>query len=220
VLKFLLQQSGYRIYNTGDIMRMNNYKGVTLIELMVVMSIIGILMIILGFSYWGWMGSYKVESQTKDIYTDLMNARARAMNRNRTHFLNFPNATSYEVYEDTNDAGGAAVIEGDGQLQTASDTRLPAFPRTLEYAVTIGTAGVIPFSFSFNNRGMLSPERTICIFTDFNNNITHLPPSDGISDVSPDYDCIILSETRIIMGQVITQNTAGGTCVSANCRIK
>ena len=134
-------------------MRINDYKGVTLIELIIVIAIVGILVVALGFSYTGWMGKYRAESQTKDIYTELLNARARAMNRNRIHFVNFPSTTSYEVYEDTSNAAGVAVIDGDGFLQTANDTRLPTFPKTLQYAVTIGTAGVMPFSFSFNNRG-------------------------------------------------------------------
>ncbi len=195
-------------------MRMNDYRGVSLVELMVVIAIVGILVAVLGFSYTGWVGGYRVESQTKDIYADLMNTRARAMNRNRMHFLNFPSTTSYEIYEDTSDSTGTEVIDGDGLLQTASDTRLPAFPRRLEYAVTVGTSGVIPFSFDFNNRGIISPEETICIFTDYDGDASHLP------DYTPDYDCIVLSATRIIMGQIISQNTAGGTCVSANCNIK
>lgn len=194
-------------------MRMNDNKGVSLVELMVVIAIIGILVVALGFSYQGWIGKYRVESQTKDIYTDLMNARARAMNRNRMHFLNFPNATSYEVYEDTTDTVGTALIDGDGLLQTASDARLPAFPKPLEYAVTIGTVGV-PSSISFNNRGILSPELSLCIFTDFDGDASNR------SDFDPDYDCIVLSETRIIMGKIINQNTAGGTCVRANCTLK
>ena len=183
-------------------------KGITLIELLIVIAIIGILAVALGFSYVGWMGRYQVEKTTKNIYSDLMTARARAMQRNRMHFVRFPVTTSYTIYED--DSNGVAKIpDGDGILQEGTgitaDTQLASFPKTLEYAVTIGTvAGVPPITFNLDSRGTISPERTICIFTDAD--------GDGISDTDPDYDCIIISQTRIITGKLTTQNTAGGIC--------
>ena len=36
------------------------------------------------------MGKYRVESQIKEMYIDLMNTRANAMSRTRVHFLIFP----------------------------------------------------------------------------------------------------------------------------------
>ncbi len=91
--------------------------GITLIELIIVISIIGILAVALGFEFTGWMGGYRVESQTKEMYVDLMNARARAMQRNRVHFVRlFIPPTQYtNMYDDTNPAP-----DGDGTyLQTA-----------------------------------------------------------------------------------------------------
>ena len=41
---------------------MRNNKGVTLVELLIVFSIIAILVLALGFSYQGWMARYKVDS--------------------------------------------------------------------------------------------------------------------------------------------------------------
>src|SRR3972149_4189981 len=66
---------------------MMSSKGFTLIELIIVISIIGILAIALGISFQGWIGRYKIESEVKEMYVDLMNAKTRAMSRNRTHFV-------------------------------------------------------------------------------------------------------------------------------------
>jgi prepilin-type N-terminal cleavage/methylation domain-containing protein len=53
---------------------------------------------------------------------------------------------------------------------------------------------------------------TICIFTDYDGNM--------ISDTDPDYDCIIVAETKTSLGKIITQNTGGDWCREANCAVK
>jgi prepilin-type N-terminal cleavage/methylation domain-containing protein len=185
-------------------MRSMREKGITLVELMVVLSIITILTVALGFSYQGWVGKYKVESQTKMLHADILNARSRSMTRSKSHFLRFPNATSYTLYDDDSN-GTAKVSDGDGVLQVGTgvtaDTQLPSFPKQLVYPVQIGAAVPADFDFTFNVQGLVSPERTICAFTQFD----------------PDYDCITLSQTRVIMGKIRNQ---GGNCDSANCSEK
>ena len=61
---------------------MNNNRGRTLVESLVIVMIISILGGSLGFAYSGWMGRYNVEKQTNEIYSDLMTARMLAMIRN------------------------------------------------------------------------------------------------------------------------------------------
>jgi len=55
---------------------------------------------------------------------------------------------------------------------------------------------------------------TICIFTDYDGN--------GTSDSDPDYDCIVVRETKISIGKLVTQNTppGNGLCREANCVVK
>ncbi len=88
-------------------------SGVTLIELLIVVAIVSALAIALGFSYNGWIGNYMIESETRNIYSDLMDAKTRAMTRKTYHFAVL-NAGNYQIFEDTNnnynyDAGDSPV---------------------------------------------------------------------------------------------------------------
>jgi hypothetical protein len=134
------------------------------------------------------------------------------MQHNRTYFFDFTDSETYTIYEDDN-----PEPDGDGILQQGTDRELPSFPKIMDYEVEIGTAaGVPPITFEFSRRGLVSPERTICMFTDFD--------GDKVSDVDPDYDCIVLAATRIKMGKLQRQDTDGGICRSltggGHCEIK
>lgn len=151
---------------------MANNRGITLIELIVVITIIGILVVALGFSYQGWIGGYRIESQVKEMYVDLMNARTRAMQTNREHYVVVA-AGNYQIFEDTNenstyDAGTDQAVQGFASAKTLTYTSNWA-----------GTA-------TMDTRGLVSPNNTIQFTIGTNN---------------PDYDCIVLFATRINIGQ-------------------
>ncbi len=98
---------------------MNN-RGVTLIELMVVVAIIGILIIALAFSYQGWQGRYKVEGEIKNLYTALIAVRSQAIQLSRTHFMDIsPDGRFYRVTQDDSegDNNKPKPKEGDGIFQ-------------------------------------------------------------------------------------------------------
>jgi prepilin-type N-terminal cleavage/methylation domain-containing protein len=184
---------------------MNN-KGVSLVELIVVISVIAILAVALGFSYVGWQGRYNVEKATKELYTDLMTARSMAMTRNRMYFADFnspaPPAGSgtYRIAEDTND-DGEGDADADGVIDVTGHTILPSFPKTVNYPLTFASSII-----NFDKRGLVQPRQTalggtICIFT----------------DVDPDYDCIVIRQTRILMGKIIDQDDP---CGADNCAEK
>lgn len=162
-----------------------NNKGMSLIELIVVLSVIGILVVALGFSFEGWIGKYRVESQIKDMYTDFMNARARAMERGRVHFLT-GTATTYTVYEDTN-----TWPDGNEALENGSDNLLPTYPKTVSYEIIWAGTGA---RIDFNKNGMISlplstaADKTVgSIFLTTTNDA--------------DYDCINISPLKIYMGK-------------------
>jgi Tfp pilus assembly protein FimT len=170
---------------------MNN-RGITLVELVVIVSVIGILAMALGFTFSGWISGYKVESQTKELYIDMMNSRAKAMNTNKMHFFVLT-SNQYTVYEDSDPAP-----DGNQTLDTSNDTLV--LQETLATANPLTWNGAAQVNFS--KRGLANVGKTLCIF----------------SDADPDYDCLVVSDTRINMGKI---TNPGGSCSDANiCNTK
>lgn len=162
---------------------MDSSRGVTLVELVIVLAIVITLVSALGISFAGWIGRYAVEKQVKDIHADMLSARLMALQRNRAHFLQFQDASSYRIIEDSNDNG-----ENDAGV---GDDVLASFPKATEMPVTVNGTGV-PATFRFSKRGTISPLRTL--------RISHA--------TDPDYDCIVVSMMRINAGRM-----SGGTCM-------
>lgn len=144
---------------------------------MIAIAIAGILTVLAVSTFQGLNEKYRVEAETKQLYADLMDARGRAMQRNRAAFFRVgAGATSYQTYEDTSPAP-----DGDGALTTA-DTQIAG--KTVTHA--IDNTGGVPI-IDFNKNGIASSSGTI--------------PIRLISTAQPDYDCITVQATRIKMGK-------------------
>jgi len=154
-----------------------------MVEILITIAILGILLIIAGSDFMGLNERYKVEAETKQLYADLMDARGRAMQRNRKFFIRF-SGTNYTTYEDTNTAP-----DGNGTWDNTLDTMVANVSTSHTIITTFpGSAAV----FEFNRNGIASVTGDIR----FNSN------------AKPDYDCITITPTRTKMGQY-----NGGGCV-------
>jgi type II secretory pathway pseudopilin PulG len=166
------------------------------VELIVALTIVVVLAVALNASFQGWMGRYNVESEIRQLYGDMIQARAMAMQRKRSFFLIFPSTTQYSLYEDTNTAP-----DGNGTLETASDTVLGGFPKTVSYGLTWTTGGTIPYDGTASGRIMFD-DRGLVTFPAGADKI--IVNTTRIAD----YDCILVSQTRISLGKA-----TGGACV-------
>jgi prepilin-type N-terminal cleavage/methylation domain-containing protein len=157
--------------------------GFTLVEILITLAILGILLVLAVGNFGGMNEKYKVEAETKQLYADLMDARARAMQRNRVFFVQI-NGNDYQTYEDTSPAPG-----GDGALQNTDTLAV-----NVKVSHTVVTGNItVPLSFNFNRNGIASVAGFIRVS----------------STTKPDYDCIWIRATRIKMGQY---NASGNTC--------
>jgi prepilin-type N-terminal cleavage/methylation domain-containing protein len=166
-------------------------SGITVIELLVVIAIAGVLAVALGASFQGWQGGFRVESEIKDLYSDLMDARLNARQKNREHYVVLA-TDQYTVYEDDD-----PPPDGDRNLDPDNDTEVRN--EELPYGREIDWNG--DDQIDFTTRGLSNDNKTICMF----------------SDVEPDYDCIVIFVTRIKMGKIDNQ---GDACEASNCELK
>ena len=147
--------------------------GFTLVEIMIAIAIVAIVLTIAVSNFQGMMEKYRVEDETKQMFADLMDARGRAMQRNRVFFVQIT-ANGYKTFEDT-----TPPPDGNNSLE-GSDTQVASV--TVKHSIT-PTGGLS--DFRFNRNGIASGAG----FIRFS------------STAQPDYDCIKVNLTRIKMGQ-------------------
>ncbi|TFH33316.1 MAG: prepilin-type N-terminal cleavage/methylation domain-containing protein [Deltaproteobacteria bacterium] len=151
-------------------------RGFTLVEMMIAIAILGILVVLAVGNFSGMNEKYKVEAETKQFYADIMDARGRAMQRNRWFFVNIASTGyGYATYED------GPLPDGDTEANN-NDTLLTSV--TVPNLITTNIAGG---AFGFNRNGIANASGTIWFG----------------STAQPDYNCITILPTRIKMGQYI-----------------
>jgi prepilin-type N-terminal cleavage/methylation domain-containing protein len=165
--------------------------GFTLIELLVVTAIIGILVVVTGFEFTGWMSRYEVESEIKQMHADLMSARVKAMQKNMQYVTALSNDLAihrgkYVICEDTNPANNAC----DNPAETTTSVSRALSKSGLRYQLNWGLLGG-GNTITMDRRGIASPNGTIWLV------------QDGGAAWGPDvdYDCIIISDVKTDLGK-------------------
>ena len=152
-------------------------NGFTTIELLVVVAIVVILIAMASLYMRRMLVKARVEQQAQQIYSDLVSARSRAMNRNRIQFVQINLGNSqYQIWDDTFPAP-----DGDGILTPGNDT-LVTSTITLDQ-LWVNPAGFTQFQFA--NNGVISGTGVIGLTNTY----------EAV------FDCISVSPTRIRLGR-------------------
>jgi len=121
--------------------KLKNRKGFTMTEVVVVLSLLGILTAIAIPSFISWLPRHRLQTSTRQIYDDLNLAKIRAVRANIDSCITFNVGNdNYTVFLDVN---------GDSTYTNGVDTLIKG-PVWLENGVNITAANTC----GFNNRGM------------------------------------------------------------------
>jgi general secretion pathway protein H len=95
---------------------MKNQKGVTLLELIIVMVIIAIGATLMAPGISSWMPHYRLKKDTRDIVSTMRTAQMKAISNNLIYEVVFaPPTGSYILQYTTADVGGTRIQEGAAQ---------------------------------------------------------------------------------------------------------
>jgi len=176
---------------------MKKNKGFSLIEVLLVVALVGILAALAAASLSNLVKKNRVENQIRRIYSDLMNARVMAMNRNITHFVVFA-GSSYTVWEDTDgsETPDAAPTDTQRLKRSSVDTTPMTYSNTTgapsDSAISQSAGGWVAFNSRGIARTAIAPNGTIWI---------------TVAGVNPTRDCISITPTQLRLGKL-----NGGAC--------
>lgn len=188
--------------------------GLTLIEVLIVVSIISILFVALGFEFTGWMARYNVESQIKTMHIDLMTVRQRAMQKNVQYLVQLlADNKSYLICEDANnngicDAPSETTNSSISQTLSKNGLRYPMNSDLGGATILMNTKGMVMLwkAGNISNIDNTAPNMNKIWLLNPNTMAAYGPTaSNTVNEV--DYDCISLSAMRIGVGKY-----DGATC--------
>ncbi len=136
--------------STSSNMKVAKNGGLTLIELLIAITVMGILMTIAIPRYQDLMERNRLSGAARQIMTDLVAARMEAVNMNRQVRVFFTSATTYQICDDANGDDTVDVGEGRNIVRNIQDN----------YADVTLTANNNP-GFSPNGRATFLPTITV-----------------------------------------------------------
>jgi len=163
--------------------QVQNKKGFTLVELVVVIAIITTLLGLATIAFHDWLVKARVEAQVRQMVADISNIRVRAMTRKQRCSLQL-DANQYVFRSYSSDAElltAGRIISGGGNVHF----RLKSGPSTYYTGQR----------YEIDQRGMLDTAAGVPIFLEYDGNA-------GL-------DCLNIQSIRVNAGKI---NTAGDTC--------
>lgn len=180
---------------------MKDNRGFSLIETLLVISLIAILAGIAAPYLGGLVKKNRIENYTKRIYSDLMNTRIMAVDRNMAHFVvfAFTSPPQYTVVADTNLDGQYGANDTTVLQRSTCDIRPFSYSNlnttnpvpkdvTITVNITANQTSTVAFAanqLSFNGRGVAGQTGTICVTA---------------ANIKPSVNCINVNYTQIRLG--------------------
>lgn len=181
---------------------MKNSKGFNIVELLIVIAIMGLLAATAAPGLTNLARKNRIENFTRRIYSDLMNTRVMAMDRNMMHFVNF-GANQYTIYADTNE-NQTLNTSADTQVLSRSGPDLKPFTfssgAAVRETITQDLGGTVEFNARGFAKGSGAASGAICV------GHTTLKARSSLN-------CIVVNATRIRMGRIDYNET----CSVDNC---
>lgn len=159
-----------------------NARGFSLIELLVVISLIAILLIVAALNFRSWSIKYAIEAQVKELHSDINSIRLRAMQTKQRHQITL-NPSTITVRSFSNEADVVGTV-------------LPQYSKTLKFQIQqLGGGGLTAFDntpLAFNERGYL-PNVGLTIAV-------------GVSRGEAALNCLSVHTVRVNMGRINGNN--------------
>ena len=159
-------------------------RGITLIEILVVIAITAIVLAIAIPNFSKYVKKHGVEKEITEIYGDLVEQRFKSMSTGVPHGIRFDSATQYTLFE-FDDKNYNMVFDGVGEEKNSVQKS------GLKFDLEKKGSGGFPFAVLFDEMGVANNNFTIRI------------------DSPARYNCITVSSTRIKMG---VWNSATNKC--------